>query len=95
MRIPSTTVEYVRVPVRVDGVAPDPGLTVELAIVAEDTEEPGSGDWKTAAWDDGSARLLVGPGTQVVLTNGRYDVWVRVTSSPELVVRKAGTLEIT
>jgi hypothetical protein len=50
-------------------------------------------DWKTAAWSGGSAILLVGPGTAVPLTVGvSYSVWVRVTSSPEIPVMRAGSL---
>jgi hypothetical protein len=30
----------------------------------------------------------------VTLTDGLYDVWVRVTDSPEIPVKKAGQLEV-
>lgn len=95
LRIPSTSLEYVLVPVTVDGATPNPGLTVEMAIIADGTEEPASGDWKTAAWDSGRARLLVGTGGDIALTNGNYEIWVRITSSPEVPIRRAGRLVVT
>lgn len=53
---------------------------------------PVSGDWKAAAWETDTtsvpprylARCLVGPGGTVTLTAGLYDIWVKVTHSPEI-----------
>jgi hypothetical protein len=42
-----------------------------------------------------SARTLVGPGPGGhPLPAGSYDVWVQITSSPEIPVRKVGVLEV-
>jgi hypothetical protein len=67
--------------------------TVEMAFPASETA-PVGGDWKTASWETDAtstpprylARCLVGPGGTVVLAANTYDVWVRVTHSPELAV---------
>lgn len=97
--ISSLDTEYLRVRVSAEeaGVAVNPtGDTVEMAFPATGIA-PVSGDWKSASWEtDGAAhyaRCLVGP-TAVVLAAGLYDVWVRVTDSPEIVVRKTGQLKI-
>lgn len=91
LRISTETLEYVFVPVTVDGAAPDPGLVVEVAFPAE-SDNPST--WITATWDTGRARVLVGTGGDVALTAGRYDVWVKVTSTPEVPARKAGVLTV-
>lgn len=42
-----------------------------------------------------SARTLVGPGPGgTPLTAGSYDVWVKITSTPEIPVRRVGSLEV-
>ena len=98
------TVEYVRVSVGavVEGAAINPTAdTVNMAVVPTGTL-PDTPDWKAATWEtDAStdpdtyyAKLLVGPAPGVVtLTAGRiYDVYVRVTDNPEIVVRRDGAL---
>lgn len=89
LSITTVTKEYVFVPVTVDGATPDTGLTVEVAIPSEGVD-PSS--WVTATWDSGRARVLVGSGGDFELSAGRYDVWVRITDSPELTARNAGLL---
>jgi len=74
--------------------------TVQMAFV---NGEPTSGDWKTATWEADSstnpttyyARCLVGPGGTVTLSDGDYQVWVKITDSPEVPVLKAGRLVVT
>lgn len=85
--IVSLSKEYVYVPVKagVDLAA----LPVEVALTTNGAEPVGA-DWRTAAWDQGRARVLVGP-----LPDGRYSVWVRVTATPEVPVMKAGLLDVT
>lgn len=97
LRITTQTVEYVFVPVTVDGSAPDSGLTVEVAMPAEGAAPA---TWVTAEWDAGRARVLVAgddvkgdtASEDFALAAGRYDVWVKVTSTPEIPARKAGVL---
>ena len=91
LRITTHTLEYVFVPVTVDGATPDPGLGVEVAMPDEGS---GPATWVAATWDAGRARVLVGTGGDFAPTVGRYDVWVRITSSPELTARNAGLLVV-
>lgn len=86
------------------GVTSDPSTgTVEFAFISEanNGSSPTSGDWKSGSWETGTfggywGRCLVGPtGGVIALPVGSYDVWVRVTKSPEVVVKMVGTLVIT
>jgi hypothetical protein len=101
VRLSSLSTEYVRVPVAAeeDGAAVDPtAATVEFAFPADGTA-PSS--WETGEWETDSrtnpatyyARILVGAG-DLDLAAGDYDVWVRVTLSPEVATHQAGTLTI-
>lgn len=88
-----TSLQYVRVPVTADGidVTADP---VAMAFTSGFGSSPQSGDWHDAAWDNGNARILVGPGGDVTLFSGRYLIWVKVTDSPEIPVLRAGYLVV-
>lgn len=85
------------------GVTSNPSTgTVEFAFISEvnNGTSPTSGDWKSGSWETGSnggywGRCLVGPAGVTTLPIGSYDVWVRVTKSPEVVVKHVGTLVIT
>ena len=93
--------DFIRVPVSAeeDGLAVDPtGDVVEMAIVTASTD-PVGGDWNTAAWETAGsiyyARLLVGPGSSFgALSAKTYDVWVKVTDSPEIPAMRAGPLQV-
>lgn len=94
LRISSLSLEYVYT--WVGGVTG--AETVEVAFVQ--TAEPDSGDWETADWANLSpagadARILVGPGGAVTLTDGTWQMWVRVTSTPEMPVLHAGPVQVT
>lgn len=101
MRISSLSKEYARVEVsaREGGAVVDlSNMAVEMAFTAPGVE-PVSGDWKSAGWETVPpsryiARCLIGPGGTVTLTDGTYDVWVRITDSPEVVVLPSGQLVI-
>jgi hypothetical protein len=68
---------------------------IEMAIV-QDGQDPASGDWKPAAWDGNYAIVLVGPATSIPLTRGvTYEVWVRITATPEIPVLRPGFLHAT
>jgi hypothetical protein len=91
--ISSLTKEYIKVPVSAteNGAVIDPTTdTVEMAFVAPGTE-PAAGDWKTAEWETAGsvflAKCLVGD--TVTLSDGRYEVYVRVTDNPEIPVKRA------
>lgn len=72
--------------------------TVEIAMIQ--AAEPISGDWKTASWGAVTAtgawaKILIGPGTSLALTDGTYQMWVRATGATEVPVMRAGEIEIT
>lgn len=91
--IPSLSTEYVRAPI--DGPPDMTTYDVEMAVVQEG-QDPTSGDWNTAAWDGTNAIVLVGPSTSIPLTRGvTYEVWVRITASPEIPVLRPGLLHAT
>lgn len=99
----SLSLEYVRVPVAAEdqGVAVDPtSNVVEFAFetFADDTEPSSftAGDWET---DPGPpaiyyARILIGPAGTIVLADGKYHIWIKITASPEIPVRRVGVLTI-
>ena len=90
LAIPSTSVEYLSVPVT-GALGTEP---VEMAVVAAGGE-PVEADWKAAAWADGEVRILIGPGTLLPLDEGDYGVWVRIDSPPEAPVLLAGRIKVT
>lgn len=77
------------------------GDVVQLALPTHDTV-PVTGDWKTGVWRTATingvttryAGLLVGPGANVY-TAGVYDLWVKITDSPEVPVTQAGQVRFT
>ncbi len=90
--IPSSSREYLHITVTGDYTT---SMPVELAIVPYGTE-PGDDDWTAAAWVDGAARLLIGPGSSFgELDEGDYGAWVRVTTSEERPVVYSGIIKIT
>lgn len=93
LKIPTTSVEYVMAEITSPSLI-DTQWPVALAIIPASQKRPGGADWHTAEWQDQAVRLLVGPGTSVVLDCGEYAVWVRVDAAPESAVRRAGSLEI-
>lgn len=96
--IPALSTEYVRVQVTASsaGAVVNPTSdTIQFAFPAT-TVQPSV--WYSGSWETISgvyyARCLVGPtGGVVTLTVGNsYDVWVKITDSPEVPVRKVTTL---
>lgn len=96
--------EYVYVPVSVkkSGSYINPTSdTVTMAFTAGGVD-PVGGDWKSASWETDStttpptysARCLVGPGGSFTPTAGTYEVWVKVTDSPEIPVLRSGTVVV-
>ncbi len=94
--IPASSTEYLHVPVTVTpaGVSLT-GVPVQVAVVAH-RANPADDEWQTASWNDGAARLLIGPGTSTVLTAGDYRVWIHIDPpGAEAIVRHAGILSVT
>lgn len=100
--VANTSLEYVRVPVSAteEGITQNISTTVvSMAFLAEGSDPPSSGSaaWKSAGWETDEsttpdtyyARALVGPGGVQQLTAGTWDVYVKITDSPEVVIRKA------
>jgi hypothetical protein len=99
------TLEYVLVPVSATALGAPVNVTrdtVKMAFPATGVA-PQSGDWKAADWETEPsypktylARCLVGPGGAVTLTAATtYDVWVKVSDSPEVPARLVDTLVVT
>lgn len=90
--------EYVRflVRARLEGKHYDP--TDDLVEFSFPTSGSQPTDWESGAWEtvgrDFYALILVGP-SAVALTPGDYDVYVRVTDSPEVPVHFVDKLRIT
>ena len=92
-RIAASSKEYVKIPVATttEGVTLET-LPVEVALVVSGAD-PEEDDWQTAAWDEGQARVLVGPGGAITLAPRRtYTAWVRVTGDTEVPVIRAGEI---
>lgn len=90
--IPSSSREYLHVAVEGDYTT---SMPVEIAIVPYGVE-PSDDDWAPAMWQDGKARILIGPGSTFgELDEGAYGVWVRVTTGEERPVIRSGPLRIT
>lgn len=104
LEISVLSLAYVRIGIRLRqaGATVDPtGFTVQLAFPATGVS-PVSGDWKTASWETDAtltpdaycARCLVGPAGTVTLAAGTYDVWAKITASPEIPVINAGPMKV-
>jgi hypothetical protein len=104
LTISTASREYVRAKVsaKASGTVVNPtGDTVEIAFLATE-DAPSSGDWKTASWDTDTttdpdtyyAQCLVGTGGAVVLTAGVYNMYVRITDSPEVPVKRSGIVKV-
>jgi hypothetical protein len=93
--IPSTSTEYVHIPVTIPAGVDTGATPVRVAVVAH-RNNPTSSEWRAADWVGSVVRLLIGPGTDTILTAGDYRVWVTLDPpGAENIVRKAGVLSIT
>jgi hypothetical protein len=93
MVISTLSTEYVTIPVTAtSGGSPVDlsGTTVEWAFT-----DPGAqpSAWHAGDWLAGKARILVGPAV-IALAVGYHDVWLRVTDSPEIPVRRVGQIKV-
>lgn len=92
--VPSITKEFLRVPVSVGGEAPSDTYEAEIAVVAVGSGEPVEEDWNEAEWDEASIAIIVGDGG-IEIEDGYYNIWVRITTPDEIVVRRSGRLRVT
>ncbi|MFJ9633804.1 hypothetical protein ACIRU8_39530 [Streptomyces sp. NPDC101175] len=95
MVIPSTSTEYVHIPVALPEGVDSADTPVRVALVAH-RANPADSEWHDAEWAGSDARILIGPDASVELAAGDYRVWINLDPpGSEDVVRKAGILTIT
>lgn len=78
------------------------GTVVQFAYLPVGSNPPGLTDWFSGVWESAQlstgewvAAALVGSANGGhVLTIGTYDVWIKVTSTPEVPVWQPGTLTV-
>lgn len=87
--VPASSVEYLHIPVSGGSSA----IVGEIAVV-DSCDEPSESDWQAATWDDGVYKVLIGPTTSLALVAGTYTAWIRLTASPEMVVRRSGPVRV-
>lgn len=96
VRLPRTSLEYVTFPITTSPVDPS-SLTHEVSVVGEYDQPSG---WAPASYLDGRVHLLVrasldaAPGGDVTLDVGRWRVWWRSSSVPEVPVRQVGIVQV-
>jgi hypothetical protein len=104
LQISSLTSEYIRsrVDAKEAGVQVDPTATApEFAFMTDAATEPSSytlGSWETDNTGPDPvyyARIQVGTGGDIVLTDDDYWVWLKVVSAPETPIRRIGRLKVT
>lgn len=90
----STSLEYVTV--QVEAEVELGAQDVEMAFIRDADVLPSELDWWSASWGDrpGTVEILVGPGSSVDLTPGRWYVYVRIDSPPEKPVIFAGVFTV-
>lgn len=96
--------QYVKVRIKAyeDGAPVNPTAgTVEMAFVPYD-QDPVTPSWQSAQWETSGtganavyyARCMVGPGGTVTLTEGLYDVYVKINDATEVPVMNSGRIAI-
>lgn len=97
MVIPAASTEYVHVPITLTPAVDLTGTAPRFAFLAStDRGNPEVDAWLTGEWDDGVARILVGPDGETTLTRGDWHVWINVDPpGVEDIVRLSGTLSVT
>lgn len=95
LSLSSLTREYVKTTVtaNVNPTATPPEFAFMPAGV-----EPAEADWETGEWESNAApyvaRILIGPGGTVVLADGKYKAWIRLTANPERPVEQFDSLTV-
>lgn len=88
--LPRESVEYIELTVTVDGAPRTDGVQVAITTGSDRPD-----DWHAVTVIAGRTLALIGPGTDHPLTPGHYQVWARVTDTPEVPVLSVGRLTIT
>lgn len=93
------SVEYIGVWIDSAGTATLSGQPVVVAVQPRRVPPNGSTTWIPATWtgapsDARAALVLIGPGTGNAIPGGSYDVWARVTDTPEIPEIPCGRLTI-
>jgi hypothetical protein len=87
---------YIYVPVS-SPLADPTGLAVDLAMVQQDTVDPGTSDWKAATWrapTAAGAKEVAYQYDPAIWPPGEYMCFVRIHASPELLVLRAGRVRV-
>lgn len=102
-RVASTSVEFLRAWVDSASNGEDGATLSSQAVAFTFTTKVGSpsedATWRGATWigSPGTARaatILIGPGTSNVIAKGSYNVYARVTDTPEIPVVLVGRLTV-
>jgi hypothetical protein len=99
-RITSGSVEYLTVWVDSGGTVTLSAQTVTIAVQPQRVFPDDDTTWRAAAWSGSadtarSAAILIGPGTSNIIGKGHYDIWCKVTDSPEIPEVFCGRLTVT
>ena len=78
------------------------GDTVQFAFMPTPTQVPMTADWVSGSWSTNSASVLypysaqclIGPSGTTTLGIGTYQVYVKITDSPEIPVQIVGQLQV-
>lgn len=104
--IAATSTQYIWVPVRADHpISGATNLSTAIVEVAVVVGTPAPTAWKLATWESTAdtvngvsgywlAKVKVGPAGAVTLTPGTHEVWIRLTTTDEAPVLKAGELTV-
>jgi len=96
--IRAQSLEYLPIRVKATRLGGDYDPSVDPVEVALPEINVAPSTWKVATWQsyDGKhyANVLVGTGGDFALAVGDYDIFVRITDSPEVPVLRAGMLRI-
>lgn len=96
IEIAESSREFIRVAASADAAingAPIDLTTPPKIAFLTGSDNPDDADWHDAAWDDGYARLMLGP-DDVALTVGTHWVWITFAAGAEQPVERAGRLRV-
>lgn len=99
LTILAQSLEYVQVQVSAPGVNGPYDPTGDVVQFAFEPSSAAPSTWYTGSWftpvaNTYFAQCLVGPSGAVTLTPGTYTIWIKITDSPEIVVRTPGSLQV-
>lgn len=96
--IPAVSTEYLHGPVTasvtLDAQPIQVAFVTPASATPSDTTAWVGAEWEGTAGTTRTWRVLIGPGTSSPLAAGTYAVWMKLTDTPEIPVRKHDTLTI-